>query len=87
MKIYRDYLGTTDGHCISIGQGKFCLPLFRGNVIANRVTFTTPHIVKEIQPQKLDSIYRHPRNTNQSGATGVQLPAATVMVPETLEAW
>ena len=50
---------------ISIGQGEILTtPLQIANLsatIANRGHFITPHIVKEIQDNELDSIYRVPR--------------------------
>lgn len=50
---------------ISIGQGEILTtPLQIANLsatIANRGYFITPHIVKEIQDNELDSIYRTPR--------------------------
>lgn len=50
---------------ISIGQGEIlATPLQIANLgatIANRGHFITPHIVKEIQDNELDSIYRTPR--------------------------
>ena len=52
---------------ISIGQGEVNLtPLQIANLgatIANRGFYIVPHIVKEIQDQELDSIYRTRRNT------------------------
>ena len=50
---------------ISIGQGEIlATPLQIANLgatIANRGHFITPHIVKEIEDNELDSIYRNPR--------------------------
>lgn len=50
---------------ISIGQGEILTtPLQIANLsatIANRGHFITPHIVKEIEDNELDSIYRNPR--------------------------
>ena len=50
---------------IAIGQGEIlATPLQIANLgatIANRGHFITPHIVKEIQDNELDSIYRNPR--------------------------
>lgn len=52
---------------ISIGQGEItATPLQIANLgatIANRGYFITPHIVREIQDCRLDSIYRFPRYT------------------------
>lgn len=52
---------------IAIGQGEVLLtPLQIANLgatIANRGKFVTPHIVKEIENETLDSIYRFPRET------------------------
>lgn len=53
---------------IAIGQGEIlATPLQIANLgatIANRGYFITPHIVKEIQDEQLDSIYRVPRKTS-----------------------
>ena len=55
----------TDGNQYSIGQGKILATPFQianlGATIANRGYFITPHIVKEIEDNQLDSIYRTPR--------------------------
>lgn len=52
---------------ISIGQGEVTLtPLQIANLgatIANRGHYITPHIVKEVQDEVLDSIYRFPKYT------------------------
>lgn len=52
---------------IAIGQGEITLtPLQIANLgatIANRGHFITPHVVKEIEDQQLDSIYRIPKYT------------------------
>lgn len=52
---------------ISIGQGEILTtPLQIANLgatIANRGHFVTPHMVKEIQGEQLDSLYRFPRHT------------------------
>ncbi len=52
---------------ISIGQGEVTLtPLQIANLgatIANRGKFITPHVVKEVQGEVLDSIYRIPKYT------------------------
>ena len=53
---------------IAIGQGEIlATPLQIANLgatIANRGHFITPHVVKEIQDNELDSIYRTPRVTS-----------------------
>ncbi|MBQ9885032.1 MAG: penicillin-binding protein 2 [Bacteroidales bacterium] len=53
---------------ISIGQGEIlATPLQIANLgatIANRGYFYTPHVVKEIEDNSLDSIYVTPRSTN-----------------------
>lgn len=53
---------------IAIGQGEIlATPLQIANLgatIANRGHFITPHVVKEIQDNRLDSIYRYPRKTD-----------------------
>ena len=53
---------------IAIGQGEIlATPLQIANLgatIANRGHFITPHIVKEIQDEQLDSLYRVPRKTS-----------------------
>ena len=53
---------------ISIGQGEILLtPLQIANLgatIANRGHFYTPHIVKEIEGEQLDSLYRYPHYTS-----------------------
>lgn len=66
----RAYRGSWNGLTIisiSIGQGEItATPLQIANLgatIANRGWFITPHIVKEIQDNELDSIYRTPRQT------------------------
>ena len=52
---------------ISIGQGEVTLtPLQIANLgatIANRGYFITPHVVKEIEGEELDTLYRAPRYT------------------------
>ena len=52
---------------ISIGQGEVTLtPLQIANLgatIANRGHYITPHIVKEVQGEELDSLYRFPKHT------------------------
>lgn len=52
---------------ISIGQGEVTLtPLQIANLgatIANRGKYITPHIVKEVQGEELDSLYRFPKYT------------------------
>lgn len=66
----RAYRGSWNGLTvisISIGQGEILTtPLQIANLgatIANRGHFITPHIVKEIQDNELDSLYRVPRST------------------------
>lgn len=53
---------------IAIGQGEVLLtPLQIANLgatIANRGYFVAPHIVKEIEGEQLDSIYRYPKYTD-----------------------
>ena len=53
---------------IAIGQGEVTLtPLQIANLgatIANRGHFITPHVVKEVEGEELDSLYRFPRNTD-----------------------
>ncbi|MBE6287194.1 MAG: penicillin-binding protein 2 [Mediterranea massiliensis] len=53
---------------ISIGQGEItATPLQIANLaatIANRGHFITPHVVKEIEDNELDSLYRYPRRTS-----------------------
>lgn len=53
---------------IAIGQGEIlATPLQIANLgatIANRGTFITPHIVKAIEDNQIDSIYRTPRRTD-----------------------
>ncbi|MCP3895824.1 penicillin-binding protein 2 [Bacteroides sp.] len=55
---------------IAIGQGEIlATPLQIANLaatIANRGHFITPHIVKEIENDQLDSLYRFPRKTTIS---------------------
>ena len=67
----RAYRGSWNGLTvisISIGQGEIlATPLQIANLgatIANRGWFITPHIVKEIQDNELDSLYRTPRHTS-----------------------
>lgn len=58
---------------IAIGQGEIlATPLQIANLgatIANRGHFITPHIVKEIQDEQLDSLYRVPRKPLSTGST------------------
>lgn len=53
---------------IAIGQGEVLLtPLQIANLcttIANRGHFVTPHVVKEIEGEQLDSLYRYPRKVD-----------------------
>ena len=67
----RAYRGSWNGLTIisiSIGQGEItATPLQIANLaatIANRGHFTTPHVVKEIEDNELDSLYRFPRQTS-----------------------
>lgn len=67
----RAYRGSWNGLTvisISIGQGEILTtPLQIANLaatIANRGEFITPHVVKEIEDNQLDSIYRFPRKTS-----------------------
>lgn len=71
--IYYDkrYKGSWNGLTvisIAIGQGEVTLtPLQIANLgatIANRGHFITPHVVKEVEGEELDSLYRFPRNTD-----------------------
>lgn len=52
---------------ISIGQGEVTLtPLQIANLgatIANRGSYITPHVVKDIEGEELDSLYRFPKRT------------------------
>lgn len=67
----RAYRGSWNGLTvisISIGQGEIlATPLQIANLgatIANRGEFITPHVVKEIEDNELDSLYRFPRRTS-----------------------
>lgn len=67
----RAYRGSWNGLTIisiSIGQGEItATPLQIANLaatIANRGHFTTPHVVKEIEDNELDSLYCFPRQTS-----------------------
>lgn len=67
----RAYRGSWNGLTvisISIGQGEIlATPLQIANLgatIANRGEFITPHVVKEIEDNQLDSLYRFPRRTS-----------------------
>ena len=67
----RAYRGSWNGLTIisiSIGQGEItATPLQIANLaatIANRGHFTTPHVVKEIEDNELDSLYRFHRQTS-----------------------
>lgn len=67
----RAYRGSWNGLTIisiSIGQGEItATPLQIANLaatIANRGHFTTPHVVKEVEDNELDSLYRFPRQTS-----------------------
>lgn len=67
-KAYRGHWNGLTVISIAIGQGEILTtPLQIANLgatIANRGHFVTPHIVKEIQGERLDSLYRFPRNTS-----------------------
>ena len=58
---------------IAIGQGEVnATPLQIANLgatIANRGWFITPHVVKRIQDEQLDTLYTHPRHTKASKAS------------------
>ena len=58
---------------IAIGQGEVnATPLQIANLaatIANRGWFITPHVVKRIQDEQLDTLYTHPRRTKASKAS------------------
>jgi penicillin-binding protein 2 len=58
---------------IAIGQGEVnATPLQIANLgatIANRGWFITPHVVKRIQGEQLDTLYTHPRHTKASKAS------------------
>lgn len=67
----KNYRGSWNGLTvisIAIGQGEVTLtPLQIANLgatIANRGHFITPHVVKEVEGEELDSLYRFPRRTN-----------------------
>ena len=87
-KAYRGHWNGLTVISISIGQGEIlATPLQIANLgatIANRGYFITPHIVKEIQDNQLDSIYRTPRYTTiekrhyESGCA--ELPQAELAV-------
>lgn len=66
-KAYRGHWNGLTVISIAIGQGEILTtPLQIANLgatIANRGYFITPHIVKEIQGEQLDSLYRFPRYT------------------------
>lgn len=66
-KAYRGHWNGLTVISIAIGQGEILTtPLQIANLgatIANRGYFITPHIVKEIQGEHLDSLYRFPRYT------------------------
>jgi len=97
-KAYRGHWNGLTVISISIGQGEvLSTPLQIANLgatIANRGYFVTPHIVKEIQDNQLDSIYRVPRDTTiekrhyesvvegmRGTATGGTCRMLSVMVP------
>ena len=98
-KAYRGHWNGLTVISISIGQGEIlATPLQIANLgatIANRGYFITPHIVKEIQDNQLDSIYRTPRYTTiekrhyesvvegmRGAATGGTCRMLSVMVPD-----
>lgn len=67
----KSYRGSWNGLTvisISIGQGEITLtPLQIANLgatIANRGHFITPHVVKEVEGEEIDSLYRFPRRTD-----------------------
>ncbi len=67
----KNYRGSWNGLTvisIAIGQGEVTLtPLQIANLgatIANRGHFITPHVVKEVEGEELDSLYRFPRRTD-----------------------
>ncbi len=67
----KNYRGSWNGLTvisIAIGQGEVTLtPLQIANLgatIANRGHFITPHVVKEVEGEELDSLYRFPRKTD-----------------------
>ena len=69
----RNYHGSWNGLTIvsiSIGQGEVTLtPLQIANLgatIANRGYFYTPHVVRKVEGEPLDSAYRHPHYTKAS---------------------
>lgn len=84
---YFDRAGRNSGYSSQIAN--------LGATIANRGYFITPHIVKEIQDNQLDSIYRTPRYTTiekrhyesvvegmRGAATGGTCRMLSVMVPD-----
>jgi penicillin-binding protein 2 len=86
-KAYRGHWNGLTVISISIGQGEIlATPLQIANLgatIANRGYFITPHIVKEIQDNQLDSIYRTPRYTtimNRWWKGCAELPQAELAV-------
>jgi len=67
----KNYRGSWNGLTvisIAIGQGEVTLtPLQIANLgatIANRGYFITPHVVREVEGEELDSLYRLPRKTD-----------------------
>lgn len=66
-KHYGNYWRAVTVISISIGQGEVTLtPLQIANLgatIANRGTYITPHLVKGIEGEEIDSIYRTPKST------------------------
>ena len=67
-KPYRGHWNGLTIISIGIGQGEIlATPVQIANLaatIANRGQFTTPHIVKKVQGELLDSLYREPRKTS-----------------------
>lgn len=66
-KRYGNYWRAVTVISISIGQGEVTLtPLQMANLgatIANRGTYITPHVVKGIENDEIDSLYRTPKST------------------------
>lgn len=67
-KIYHKRWASSNVISIAIGQGEItATPLQIANlacIVANRGYFYTPHIVKEIQSERLDSLFRTQRKTS-----------------------
>ncbi len=66
-KHYGNYWRAVTVISISIGQGEVTLtPLQIANLgatIANRGTYITPHLVKGVEGEEIDSVYRTPKST------------------------